>query len=108
MSAEEAKEAAFMALKADIVQVKSSGNNKILVMVDFNAHILDTADIDPVEDNILEDLGLGMDEVVSPNHVPTSRRTMDSSPVDDMGRLLLSHCCLDSGLFVLNGRTHGD
>ena len=30
------------------------------------------------------------------------------SSVNDMGRLLLSHCCLDSGLFLLNGRTHGD
>jgi len=52
-------------------------------------------------------LGLGLDELVSTSHVPVRRSTMDSS-VNDMGRLLLSHCCLDSGLFLLNGRTHGD
>ena len=50
---------------------------------------------------------MGLDELVSTSHVPVRRSTMDSS-VNDMGRLLLSHCCLDSGLFLLNGRTHGD
>lgn len=77
-------------------------------MGDFNAHISDAADMDPDADHILEDLGLGLDEVVSSSHVPVRRNTMDTSAVDDMGRLLLSHCCLDSGLFALNGRTHGD
>ena len=76
-------------------------------MGDFNAHTGDAPDIDTVADHVLEDLGLGLDELVSTSHVPVRRSTMDSS-VNDMGRLLLSHCCLDSGLFLLNGRTHGD
>ena len=107
MSCEEAKEVAFAALKSDISDIKSSSSNKVLVMGDFNAHTGDAPDIDTVADHILEDLGLGLDELVSTSHVPVRRSTMDSS-VNDMGRLLLSHCCLDSGLFLLNGRTHGD
>ena len=63
-------------------------------MGDFNAHIGDMPDIDPVADHVLGDLGLGLDELVSSSHVPVHRSTMDSS-VYDMGRSLLSSCCLD-------------
>ena len=100
MSSEEAKEAAFAALKSDISDIESSSNSKVLVMGDFNAHTGDAPDIDTVADHILEDLGLGWDELVSTSHVPVRRSTMDSS-VNDMGRLLLSHCCLDSGLSMV-------
>jgi hypothetical protein len=107
MSAEEAKEAAFASLKADITELKSLGNSKLVVMGDFNAHTGVLPDFDPVADEILEDIGLGLGEVVSSNHVPVARSSMDQS-VNDLGRLLLSHCCSDSGLFLLNGRAPGD
>ena len=79
MSAEEAKKAAFAALTSGISNIKSSSNSSVLVMGDFNAHTSDAPDIDSVADQILEDLGLDLDEVVSTSHVPVRRCTMDGS-----------------------------
>jgi len=107
VSPAEARANAFTMLRDDALAMQASGCDRLLLMGDFNAHIGTEPDIDPAVQGILEDVGLGVGEAVS-EYVPLTRHNQDKSRTDEMGQLLLEHLCVDVGLFLLNGRAHGD
>ena len=91
---------AFATLRNHTLAFQARG--RALLMGDFNARVGCRRDIQPAVEELLARTGGGPDAVSL--GVPAERRTLDTTPPNQFGKLLLDSLCLPTGLVLLNGR----
>ena len=97
-----APEAAFEALRAQVLQYQQQG--LVLLLGDFNAKTGREPDVRPDADGLLELVGLA-GATPAAMGIPLARDSPDQAPPDRFGKLLIDTLCLPCACVILNGRT---